>query len=258
MNERIFQNYIAPKNFRKKALLKSREQTDIVELLVNNASFLAASKNEPQKLHFTHQYFRDYFAAKYVINTGDSLWTSFEYKLYDERAELFQQSQLDLMWFYSEDDIYRLIGEIAGDHRNVPADDFRYSRTVLDKILDLSRHTMSLHTAECVIKTMALTRGNILCGVDFSGQCLPVRIPGNVRFSLNGQYPCDFRYCWVFSLDTDSIISEHFPDSETELSTDAKREFFSQFDNFKNCDFTGAEFFDDESMEIIGYMGGIV
>ena len=258
MNERIFQNYIAPKNFRKKALLKSREQTDIVELLINNASFLAASKNEPQKLHFTHQYFRDYFAAKYVINTGDSLWTSFEYKLHDERTELFQRSQLDLMWFYSEDDIYRLIGEIAGDHRNVPADDFRYSRTVLDKILDLSRHTMSLHTAECVIKAMALTRGNILCGVDFSGQCLPVRIPGNVRFSMNGQYPCDFRYSWVFSLDTDSIIGEHFPDSETEFSPDAKREFFSQFDNFKNCDFTGAEFFDDESMEIIGYMGGLV
>lgn len=199
-NERVYQNYIATRGLRKKSLLESRDNSDIVEILINNASFLAASETEPQKLHFTHQYFRDYFAAKHIINLGDALWTSYEYKMKEERTELFKKYELDMMWFHNEDDIYRLIGEIAGDYKNSPCEDFRCHRTVLDKILDLSRNTMALHTAECVIKAMSIVRGGVLCGVDFSFQHLPIHIPCNVKFSLNGRYSCDFRYSWMFFL----------------------------------------------------------
>lgn len=200
LNERIFQNYIAPKKYRKKSLLESRENVDIVELLTDNVGFLIASKSEPQKLHFTHQYFRDYFAAKHIVNLGDALWTSYEYDHAEERTELFKKYGLDMMWFYDEDEIYRLIGEICGDYRNTPCDDFHYRRTVLDSILDMSRNISALHTSECVIKVMSLARGNVICGVDFSGQDLYFRIPDGIKFSLNGEYPCSFCYSWVFFL----------------------------------------------------------
>ena len=246
MNDRVYQNYIAPRKFNKKALIESIDKTDVVELLINNASFLASSSAEPQKLHFTHQYFRDYFAAKYIINIGEALWTSFEYKLHEERRELFQRYELDLMWFYNEEEIYRLIGEISGDFRNVSGGVFCYRKTVLDKILDLSRYSMFVHTAECVIKTMELSRSGVICGVDFSGQCLPIKMPAHIKFSLDGQYPCDFSYCTVF-----------FLEEENEIETGAAETDSRQL-SFKNCDFTGAEFFDEDSMEELGRMGAII
>lgn len=352
LNERVFQNYIAPKEYRKKSLLESRENVDIVELLTDNVGFLTASKTEPQKLHFTHQYFRDYFAAKHIVNLGDALWTSYEYDHAEERTELFKKYGLDMMWFYDEDDIYRLIGEICGDYRNAPDDDFHYQRTVLDSILDMSKNISALHTAECVIKVMSLARGNVICGVDFSGQDLYFRIPDGVKFSLNGEYPCCFCYSWIFFLGISDITataftsddryritafengyvamwgctdnrlvwektlsefveegrefeyaifsgdetavsliscnsvvnldvvtgkiissknqkgytvieefydcSEKFTVSETQINYKLKREIFSQMNHFKDCDFSNAEFFDDEGQELLGLMGAVV
>ncbi|MBQ8349505.1 MAG: hypothetical protein IJY19_07700 [Ruminococcus sp.] len=352
LNERVYQNYIAPKKYRKKALLESRENVDIVELLTDNVCFLTASKNEPHKFHFTHQYFRDYFAAKHILNLAEALSVSYEYKHTDERTELFKKNELDLMWFYDEDDIYRLIGEISGDYKNAPCEYFFYQRTILDSILDMSKYISTLHTAECVIKVMSLVRGNIICGVDFSNQDLYLKIPNGIRFSLDGEFPCRFCYSWIFFIeisditatavtsdgryrlaafengyvimwnfaenrllwnydlsrftedgrdfeyaifsDDENIITlvscnsvvnlevttgavlssknqkgyavldeffectEKFPSPETEISDELKREIFSQMNHFKNCDFTGAEFFDDEGRELLGLMGAVV
>lgn len=197
-NERIYQNYIAPKKFRKKNLLDSIGKIDFTELLIENICFLAVSSQEPHKLCFTHQYFRDYFAAKHILNLAEALSVSYEYKHTDERTELFKKHELDLMWFRDEDDIYRLIGEISGDYKNAPCEDFFYQRTILDSILDMSRDISTLHTAECVMKSMSLVRGGVLCEVDFSRTNLPMYFPCNIKFSLNGEYPCLFRDCWVF------------------------------------------------------------
>lgn len=352
LNERVYQNYIAPKKYRKKALLESRENVDIVELLTDNVCFLTASKHEPQKLHFTHQYFRDYFAAKHIINLGEALSISYEYKHTDERTKLFKKYELDMMWFYDEDDIYRLIGEISGDYKNAPCTDFIYHRTVLDSILDMSKYISTLHTAECIIKTMSLVRGNVLCGVDFSDQQIYLKLPDGIRFSMDGQYPCNFRNSWIFFIvisditaaaitsngkyrltafengyvimwncikdqliwdksfsefveegrdfeyaifsDDENIITlvscnsmlnidiitgeiissksekglvvideyfectEKYPKSQNVFNDDLKKEIFSQLSHLRNCDFTGAEFFDDEGIELLKLMGAVV
>ncbi len=249
-NKRVYQNYIAPKKSRKRNLLECMGKTDFMELLIENICFLAVSSHEPQKLHFTHQYFRDYFAAKHILNLAEALSVSYEYKHTDERTELFKKHDLDMMWFYDEDDIYRLIGEISGDYKNAPCENFIYQRTVLDSILDMSRDISTLHTAECVMKSMSLVRNGILCGVDFSGMCLPIYIPHNVKFSLNGQHPCRFRYCWVFML----ALQKTSLDSDNAINF----EKYLQLQYFKNCDFTGAEFFDDEGEKLLRIMGAVV
>lgn len=353
-NERIYQNYIAPKKFRKKNLLEIKNDIDLTELLIENICFLTASTQEPHKLCFTHQYFRDYFAAKYILNIAEALTVSYEYKHTDERNKLFKGFGLDMMWFYNEDDIYRLIGEISGDYKNRPCDDFVYHRTILDSILDMSRNIVTLRTAECVMKSMSLVRGGVLCDVDFSGTNLPIYIPCNIKFSYNGEYPCSFRESWVFSLslyDTpvcctafsddnkyllialengyvimwdseekrivwDKDLSEYteealefeyaffshkenvitliscksslkinvmtgdmiscyntkgnmFTDEYYEcidennsqkclLDEELKHEIFLQLTHFKNCDFSGAEFFVEEHTENLRKMGAIV
>ena len=352
-NERIYQNYIAPKKFRKKSLLESMNEIDFTELLIENICFLSVSSQEPQKLHFTHQYFRDYFAAKHILNLAEALSVSYEYKHTDERTELFKKYDLDMMWFHDEDDIYRLIGEISGDYKNAPCEDFFYQRTILDSILDMARDISTLHTAECVMKSMSLVRGRVLCEVDFSRTNLPMYFPSNIKFSLNGEYPCLFRGCWVFFLsiydlpactaysddnkflliafengsvilwnnaqksiiwdrnfaefiedglefeyiyfsDNNSIITlisciselkvnaatgeiinfknlreldifdeyfdhtEKYPSTRSDLDNDLKLEIFSKLSHFRNCDFTGAEFFDDEGEKLLRVMGAVV
>lgn len=215
-----------------------------------SAEKLSRNKNCHKFHHFTHQYFRDYFAAKHILNLAAALSVSYEYKHTDERTELFKKHDLHLMWFYHEDDIYRLIGEISGDYKNAPCEDFIYQRTLLDSILDMARDISNLHTAECVMKSMSLVRGGVLCGVDFSGMCLPIYIPHNVKFNLNGQHPCRFRYCWVFFLALQKLPA----DSDIAINF----EKYSQLQHFRNCDFTCAYFFDDEAMELLKIMGAVV
>jgi len=352
LNERVYQNYIAPKKYRKKSLLESRENTDIVELLIDNVCFLTASNHEPQKLHFTHQYFRDYFAAKQIINLGEAVWNAYEYSHTDERTALFKKYDLDVMWFYEEDDIYRLIGEISGDYKNAPSFYFCYHKTVLDSILYMSKSASSMHTAQCVIKAMSLVRGNIICGVDFRQQYFCFKLPDGIRFSMDGEYPCDFSGSWimladfaditatavssdrryrltafengyvimcdcrenkivwersfseytedgrsfefaVFSKDNKNaeivscnsvlridtlsgriisskhekgltVIDEYFeftqkyPKCEESITDELKTLLISQFSHFKNCDFTNAEFFDDEAKKLLNDMGAIL
>lgn len=352
-NERVYQNYIAPKKFRKKNLLECMGDLDFTELLIENICFLSVSSQEPHKLCFTHQYFRDYFAAKHILNLAEALSVSYEYKHADERTELFKKYELDMMWFRDEDDIYRLIGEISGDYKNAPCEDFFYQRTILDSILDMSRDIFTLHTAECVMKSMSLVRSGVLCEVNFSRTNLPMYFPSNIKFSLNGEYPSSFRDCLVFFLsiydlpactaysddkkflliafengyvilwdseqksiiwdndfsefiedglefeyayfdDNNSIITlvsynselkvnaatgeiinfknlneldifdeyfyciKKYPSTRADLDNNLKLEIFSQLPHFRNCDFTGAEFFDDEGEKLLRIMGAVV
>lgn len=353
-NERVYQNYIAPKKFRKRNLLECMGKMDFTEILIENICFLLVSSQEPHKLCFTHQYFRDYFAAKHILNIAEALSVSYEYKHTDERTELFKKYELDMMWFRDEDDIYRLIGEISGDYKNAPCEDFFYQRTILDSILDMSRDVSMLHTAECVMKSMSLVRGGVLCEVDFSRTNLPMYFPNNIKFSLDGKYPCLFKECWIFFLglydlpaccttysddkkslliafengyvilwddvqkriiwdkdfseftefglefeyanfdDDKSVITlvscnsdlkvnaatgeiigfknlkeldifdEYFDcipkyqSTRTDLDNNLKLEIFSQLPHFRNCDFTGAEFFDDEGEKLLRIMGAVV
>lgn len=236
MNDCIYQNYIAPQKYNKNTLLKRRAYTDLIELILNNTGLLEQSETNSGRLHFVHQYFRDYFGARHILNLIESIEISYKYKPC-KQAEMFEKWGITSIWyggtaFQDGDEVYRLIGEICGDYRNIPSEDFVYHWTVLDSLLDTMREYNSYQTADNVIKTMSLVRNNIICDVDFSKINIPLFIH-DIDFSFNGKYPCSFRKCIV-----------PFPHTTTNLG-------------FKNCDFTGAFFLDNEYREILSKAGAV-
>lgn len=52
--------------------------------------------------------------------------------------------------------------------------------------------------------------------------------------------------------------TEKYPKSKNVFNDDLKKEILSQLLYFRNCDFIGAEFFDDEGMELMKLMGAVV
>ncbi len=202
LNEYVYQSYIAPKGFRKNSLLESREKVDFIELIIENIGLMKISENDSHKIHFTHQYFRDYFAAKHILNLLNVIETSYENSSIDEQKEVFNRFELAQKWFdYDGIEIYRLLGEICGDYKNIPDGNdsmWWYSRTILDRLLDMYRKFNakedSFHITENVINVMSVSRNGMICNVDFSRMPLPFNIPCNIKFSQNGEYPCCFRY----------------------------------------------------------------
>lgn len=205
LDEYVYQSYIAPKGFRKKSLLESREKVDFIELIIENIGLMKISENDPHKLHFIHQYFRDYFAAKHILNLLNIIETSYENSSIDEQKEVFERFELDCKWFdYDGIEIYRLLGEICGDYKNIPDGNdsmWWYRRTILDRLLNMYREfgakEDSFHITENVMNVMSVSRNGTICNVDFSRVPLPFYIPCNIKFSQNGEYPCSFRYSIV-------------------------------------------------------------
>ena len=233
-NDYIYQNYIAPEKYNKNALLECRATTDLVELIINNTGLLEASESSPHRLHFVHQYYRDYFAARYILNMIDAIETSFEYRGAD-KAEMCGEIGLNDSWFggfdcHDGDEVYRLIGEICGDYMNANG---AFKWTMLETLLDSMRDYDSYRTAENVIKTMSIVRNGVICDVNFRGLKLPVFLDDNISFCDNGKYPCSFRDCLI-------------PDwSSYNLS-------------FRSCDFTGAIFMNNEYKDILREQGAVL
>lgn len=363
-DEYVYQSYIAPKGFRKKSLLESREKIDFIELILENIGLMKISENDFGKLHFTHQYFRDYFAAKHILNLLEIMITSYKNSSVDEQKEIFRKFELDKNWFFDELEIYKLFGEICGDYKNIPNGNdsmWWYHRTILDIVLDMYRkfdaEIDDMHITENIIKTMSISRHNLICEVNFDRVPLPFNIPCNIKFSQDGKYPCSFKHCivdrlgicddsekvtapnWekysVFSPDKkqlliildnnyvllwDNISEKILWDDDISRYTDGYIEFdyaefsqdgeeiiflandgrcrlytliveavsgifigysrefshdfnytgyqpldeqlklkiFSQLPHFRNCDFTGAEFFDDEGEKLLRVMGAVI
>lgn len=218
LNEQVYQNFIAPKKYNKKALLECRAKTDLVELLINNTGLLQVSESTPHILNFAHQYYRDYFGARYVLNMIVAIEKAYEYNG-AEKAEMYGEMGLTDVWYggfscCESDEVYRLIGEICGDYMNTNGN---FSSTVLDTLIDSVRDYESYRTTENIIKTMSIVRNNVICDVDFSGLKLPVFMKDGISFSDNGKFPCSFIGCYVFDWNCYNL-------------------------NFINCDFTGAKF----------------
>ena len=209
LDEYVYQSYIAPKGFRKKALLESRKKVDFIELILDNIGLMKTSENNSDKLHFTHQYFRDYFAAKHILNLLDIIDTSYQDSSIEEQKEAFKRFGFDHTWFiYDEKETYRLLGEICGDYKNIPdeSDDmFWYNTTIMDRMLDMYRKfgekEDGFHITENVINVMRASRNRVICDVDFSGVPLPFNIPCNIKFSHNGACPCSFRNSIIDCID---------------------------------------------------------
>ena len=196
-NERIFQNYIAPLGYNKKSLLESRVNDDIVDIICYETGCLATENG--CIFSFMHHYYRDYFAVRYIINFAEAMNVAYELGEVYEAENLLKKSALDFRWF-TDDECYKLMGEICGDQRNIASEDMRYTRTLLDDILDMARYFHGSRIAENVIDIMKFSRNMRICGVDFGGLMLPMNISPNIRFSLDGDIPCRFTGCKVLDL----------------------------------------------------------
>lgn len=227
MNERVYQNYIAPKVLNKKYIIESKTKLDIVEYILENSCIMKASENESYMVHFVHQYYRDYFAAKNIINLIEAAVCIAPFDI-DAQKAFFNENELGELWFRdSDEDIYRLVGELAGDYD----DEDSYRSTLLESVLDMSRKFNTFRATENVIRSMSLAGDRIITGVDFSNVSLPPEIPANVKFR-----DCDFSKSRVYLLE----VCENIDELKNTLPPD-------ELDHFKDCDFTGADFFVSEN-----------
>lgn len=191
-DERIYQNYLFPQQITKKSLHFGSDKDELIDWIVSQISLLQADLADTKILYFSHQYFRDFFAAKYIVNLLNALHTGYA-NAPEQLADLFHKYGLGHLWYPEEmRDIYRLIGELAGDDCNQADDDFVYHETILDTVLDWSRQFDTFRVTEDIIRTMAAVRNNVICGVNFSGTTLPLYLPCNLKFSRNGEDACDF------------------------------------------------------------------
>ena len=285
-DERVYQNYIFPKNITKKALPEGSGTDDWIQLLTEHICVISEDQNDNSRLIFAHQYYRDYFAARHIFNLLEAVEAAFPYRLSQEKADLFDRLSLGELWFQPEDtELFRLLGELCGDDENKPDDDFFYRKTLLDSVLDLSRAYDTFRATENVMRTMAAVRGNVICGADFSETTLPLWIPAQYQFSNHGTDPCRFRDCRVgmiglidgecyliqtdhdanvtliwqdgyaidFDLQHDALIAEYAVDfyeiERPSVRPDAEllRRVFAIMPHFRGCDFSGAKFLTEEA-----------
>lgn len=226
LNERVYQNYIAPKNPNRNYIIESKVTFDIVEYILENSCIMKASESEPHIVHFVHQYYRDYFSAKHIINLLEATVCIAPFDI-DAQKAFFNENELGELWFRdSDEDIYRLVGELAGDYD----DEDSYRSALLESVLDMSRRFSTFRATENVIRSMSLAGNGIITGVDFSRVSLPPEIPANVKFR-----DCDFSKSRVYLLE----VCENFEELKKTLPPD-------ELDHFKECDFTGADFFVSE------------
>jgi len=226
-NERVYQNYIAPKNLNRNYIIESKVTFDIVEYILENSCIMKASESEPHIVHFVHQYYRDYFAAKHIINLLEATVCIAPFDI-DAQKAFFNENELGELWFRdSDEDIYRLVGELAGDYD----DEDSYRSALLESVLDMSRKFGTFRATENVIRSMSLAGDGIITGVDFSIVSIPPEIPANVKFR-----DCDFSKSRVYLLE----VCENFEELKKALPPE-------ELDHFKDCDFTGADFFVSEN-----------
>ena len=241
LDDHVYQNYIAPKNINKKSLLESRRNDDWIELLIKNTGLMVESESDMKKLHFVHQYYRDYFAAKHIVNAISVFETG---RISGESPEkYFSEIGISGKWFDNMElfpekkDVYAMISEICGEYINDVNNENFYTYTLLDNFLDICRQLDAEYSVENIFISKSVIHNNLICGVDFSFLNLPLIISSDIRFSLNGKYPCDFTDTRVYGVD----VSD---------DTQAK--------NFENCNFSGARFLDAEVKETLHKMGAIV
>lgn len=231
LNERVYQNYIAPTGLNRKFIMDSKDTFDVVAYILENSCIMRASESEPHIVHFVHQYYRDYFAARYIVNLLEatvhlSLCNS------DEKRDFFKENELGDLWFSDNDEeIYRLVGEITGEYDEYDEDKYVYESILLEAVLNMSREFKTFRATENVIRAMSLANGGIIEGKDFSRLSLPLEIPASIKFC-----ECDFRQSRVYLIEA----CENFEELKKTLPP-------KELNHFKRCDFTGADFFVSDS-----------
>ena len=191
-DEHIYQNFIAPDKFRKHVLLKAKDVTDFAELLIEKTGILTVIDNT---LQFSHQYIYAYFAARYILNAVHAAESN-------RTQETFEKLGLETIRQKLSDEPYLLLGDICGDYHNIPDETgfFEYHRTELDTLLDMAREFHADIITVNVMRTMSFSRNRLICSADFSDLMVPMFLSGNLKFSDNGNYPCNFRRCRIYYL----------------------------------------------------------
>ncbi|MGN0574685.1 MAG: NACHT domain-containing protein [Ruminococcus sp.] len=213
-NDYIYQNCVSSRNINKKDLLESRRSTDWIELLTDNIGLMKPSVSEPHKLHFVHQYFRDYFAAKHILNAIEALKTVNNILSPEEKARLSWKFELSGGWFNTYDcEEYKLIGEICGDYKNSAYDNGIYNITLLDDFLDMCRDFTLVRCVENIINTMRISRNKEIYGVDFSMLKI-IFLPTDCKY-INCDFSesrifyiplFDFEYNYIYAVRDDVMI----------------------------------------------------
>ena len=283
-NDRVYQNYTSAHNLQKNLLPEGSREDDWFAVL-RNTSYLRADSNEPHLLRFSHRVYTEYFAARHIINAAEALDSAYAH----DRKRLeheFAQLALGELWFPEEmTGAYLMTGELAGDDQNRPCADFFRLRTVLDTMLDWAREIRTFRLTESVMRTMAATRGNVICEADFRDLTLPMWIPAHWKFSLNGEYPSLFSGCFtgmleltdgdlslrispdgaqmiacfsegytvLLDLQNDALLSEsvgEIPAFAAEWETvpcteELRLKIYGALPQFRGCDFSGAHMFSD-------------
>ena len=285
--DRIYQNLLFPQGVTKQLLPSGIDTDTQISWLTEHLCILHSDRFEPMNLMFSHQYYRDYFSSRHILNLMEAINAAYPHGYIAEKAALFEKLELGQIWFDTDDmTCYQLLGELCGDDLNVPCDDFVYQKTMLDELLDMSRQFDTFRTTENVMHTMAATRGNVICGTDFSETHLPLWIPAYYKFSNNGKDPCRFSGCktGLFGL-LDGNISVYYSDDLTcvkitwqdgytvdydlqnerilaeaateplytkgmpisEIDSELMKHIFSKLSHFRGCDFDDAVFLTDEA-----------
>ena len=240
LDDQVYQDHVKVRNIDKKCLLESRRNDDWIELLIKNTG-LIASADEPSMLRFTERYYRDYFAARHIVNAVEIFETGSVGC--DDPEEYLSDISLSGMWFNEPDrfpekyDTYKMLGEVCRERLKAPDNKDFYVKNTLDRFLDICRRLKGGYSVENVIIVKKIIHQNIICHTDFSYLNLPLQLPGDTLFSIDGEYPSNFYKCRVYRISESDNVNSN---------------------SFKNCDFEEAVFLDSEIKEKINHLGGIV
>lgn len=196
--------YDCSEKYKQKNILASREKDDLVEMILNNTGFVKTYDSNPDIVYFIHKFYRDYFAAKHILNAIEALNIGYKRRTDEENDEYLVQLEIKDRWFSGQNDFWdnydalRMIGEISGDYKNADTECFFYKKTLLDKFLDLNRGKKDSCAADNIIRTMWISRNQVILGVDFTNLVFRWFLPTYAKFSLNGEEACDFTGSRVF------------------------------------------------------------
>lgn len=238
-NDYVYQSCISVKGIDKKILLESRKNHNWIDILLKNTGLMV--EDDADDLSFVNRSFRDYFAAKHIINAigifEDGCIVAHDTENY------FEEIGLSGIWFDNIDifpekrNVYRLIGELCREYVKKAGSEELYTKNQLDRFLDICRGLKSGYNVENIITVRKIIHNNKVFHTDFGWLNTPLLLPSDVTYSLDGEYPCDFYGCRIYRVaDSDNVNDKIF----------------------RNCDFTDAVFLDMEIKEKIHQLGGIV
>ena len=241
LDDQVYQDHVKVRNIDKKCLLESRQNDEWIDLLIKNTGLLTADEDNTSLLRFTEQFYRDYFAARHIVNAVEIFETGSVGC--DDPEEYLSDISLSGMWFNEPDrfpekyDTYKMLGEVCRERLKAPDNKDFYVKNTLDRFLDICRGLKGGYSVENVIIVKKIIHQNIICHTDFSYLNLPLQLPGDTLFSIDGEYPSIFYKCRVYRISESDNVNSN---------------------SFKNCDFEEAVFLDSEIKEKIYHLGGIV